>query len=73
MGRRTRQYNPGGGAQSLDQWVTAVTSLRGGGQMSTADAVALIHDTPQSARSRFAKQIWSLRRKHGTDKTGTPF
>jgi hypothetical protein len=71
-GRLTRQYNPGG-ARSLQQWAAAVTSLHGHGEMSLPDAVALVHATPAADRSRFAKQIWSLRRRHGTDKTGTPF
>lgn len=75
LGRRTRQYNPSGeGAKSLEQWVTAVLSMKGeSSAMSVSDAVNLIHDTPQERRSRFGKQIWSLRRQHGTDKTGTPF
>jgi hypothetical protein len=33
-------------------------------------AVQMIHATPPEARSRFAKEIWSLRRQHGTDKRG---
>jgi hypothetical protein len=42
--------------------------------MSVADAVAMIHATPSEDRSHFAKQIWSRRRKRGTDKPGAvPF
>ena len=53
----------------------AVMSMKGqGGDMSVADAVAMVHATPPDRRSKFAKEIWSRRRKHGTDKTGeVPF
>jgi len=36
--------------------------------MAVQDAVAMIHATPPEKRSRFAKEIWRLRRAHGTDK-----
>ena len=67
-GRLTNQYNPGktAGAQSMGQWVNAVTSIRGeGGDMSVSDAVNLIHDTPPAVRSKYAKQIWGKRRERG--------
>jgi hypothetical protein len=32
-------------------------------QMSVTDAVAMIHATPPEARSDFAKEIWSLRKR----------
>jgi hypothetical protein len=69
LGRRTRQYNPSGqGAQTLGQWLAAVMSMRGeSDQMPVADAVALIHATPQVYRSEFAREIWRLRKKRGTD------
>jgi hypothetical protein len=53
----------------------AVMSMKGqGGEMSVADAVAMIHNTPPARRSDFAEQIWSRRRKRGTDKPGAvPF
>jgi hypothetical protein len=42
--------------------------------MSVADAVSMIHATPPNRRSTFAKEIWSRRRKRGTDKPGAvPF
>lgn len=68
VGRRVIQYNPRGeGAQSLGQWMAAVMSMRGeSDQMSVSDAVAVIHATPSSDRSKFAKEIWRLRREHGT-------
>jgi hypothetical protein len=64
LARRTRQYNPAtAGAESLGQWLNAVLSLRGeGGTMSVADAVAMVHATPASDRSRFAREIWDRRR-----------
>lgn len=69
IGRRTRQYNPANdGAQTLGQWLTAVISMKGQGDMSVQDAVALIHATPPDRRSEFAKGIWALRRQHGTDR-----
>lgn len=72
LGRRTRQYNPNGGAKSLGQWVMAVMSMRGESDaMSVADAVDMIRATPPEDRSRFAGQIWSRRRKRGTDKRGS--
>ena len=74
IGRRTHQYNPADheGARTLAQWVTAVTSLRGGGPMELQGAIDLIRDTPPARRSSFASEIWRLRRQHGTDK-GVPF
>jgi hypothetical protein len=70
VGRRTRQYNPGrgSGAQTLGQWMNAVMSMKGEGDMSVPDAVSLVHDTPPARRSRFAKEIWRLRRQRGTDR-----
>lgn len=68
LGRRTRQYNPSG-AKSLGQWMTAVMSMRGESDaMSVADAVEMIRATPAEDRSRFASEIWSRRRKRGSDK-----
>ena len=65
IGRRTRQYNPADGAQSLAQWLTAVFSMKGESDaMSVADALAIIRATPPERRSRFAKEIWSHRRQH---------
>ncbi|MGH9676566.1 MAG: hypothetical protein ACRD36_05640 [Candidatus Acidiferrum sp.] len=68
LGRRTRQYNPDSpGARTLAQWVTAVLALHGeSNAMDTTDAVALVHATPPEQRSRFAREIWRIRREHGT-------
>jgi hypothetical protein len=68
IGRRTGQYNPRGeGAQTFAQWMAAVMSMRGeSDQMSVSDAVEMIHATPASDRSRFAREIWQLRREHGS-------
>jgi hypothetical protein len=71
LGRRTHQYNPAGsgGAKSLGQWVIAVMSAKGeSDQMSVRDAVAMIHETPASRRTRFAEEIWERRRRRGTDR-----
>jgi hypothetical protein len=38
--------------------------------MTVPAAVAMIHATLPQARSRFAREIWSRRRKCGTDKPG---
>jgi len=58
-----------GGAKTLGQWLTAVTSMKGeSDKMSVSDAVAMIHATPPETRSRFGKEIWRLRRAHGTDR-----
>jgi hypothetical protein len=70
MGRRTRQYNPRSthGAQTLAQWMAAVMSMKGeSDQMGVGDAVEMIHATPAIDRSRFAREIWRLRREHGMD------
>jgi hypothetical protein len=70
LGRRTRQYNPAGGAQSLAQWVTAVLSMKGESDaMNVSDAVEMIRATPSERRSKFAKEIWSNRR-HRYGSTG---
>ena len=70
IGRRTRQFNPASaGARSLGQWLTAVTAMKGESTaMTVPDAVAMIRTTPPVRRSDFARQIWALRRKHGTDR-----
>jgi hypothetical protein len=69
LGRRTRQFNPG--AQSLGQWLVAVTSIKGeSNQMTVPDAVAMIHNTPPARRCEFAREIWARRREHGTDRPG---
>ena len=72
LGRRTRQYNPDTqGARTLGQWLSAVMSMKGESDvMSVSAAVDLIHATPADRRSHFAKQIWRLRREHGTDRRG---
>jgi hypothetical protein len=46
--------------------------MKGGSDaMTAAAAVEMVHATPPDKRSEFAKQIWSLRRKHGKDKRGS--
>ncbi|MCI0621588.1 MAG: hypothetical protein L0387_07950 [Acidobacteria bacterium] len=45
-------------------------------QMPVDAAVEMIHATPAADRSRFAREIWQLRREHGTaggDKDEVPF
>jgi len=71
--RQGSLFNPAGGARSLAQWVTAVTSMRGSGPIKLADAVEIVRATSPAQRSEFAREIWRLRRAHGTDKTGVPF
>jgi hypothetical protein len=74
LGRRTAQYNPSPGAQSLGAWMAAVASMKGeSDQMSVADGVAMIRATPDWRRSAFAQEIWDRRRQRGTDKWGAPF
>lgn len=68
--RQARLFNP---ARSLGQWVVAVTSMKGSGPMKLADAVEMVRSTSPAKRSEFAREIWRLRRSHGTDKTGVPF
>ncbi len=69
IGRRTRQYNPSGqGAKTLAQWLAAVMSMKGeSDQMPVDSAAEMIHATSAADRSGFAREIWRLRRSHGTD------
>ena len=68
LGRLTRQYNPAAeGAETLGAWMNAIASMKGdGGTMSVSDAVAMIRATPPDARSKFAREIWAIRRRRGT-------
>jgi len=69
IGRLTHQYNPASeGALNLGAWMNAVMSVKGdpGGNMPVAEAVAMIQATPPEQRSRFAQEIWAIRRKRGT-------
>lgn len=69
IGRRTRQFNPGEGAKSLGQWLTAVMSMKGESDaMSVSAAVEMIRATPPRKRSEFAREIWARRRERGTDR-----
>lgn len=66
LGRRAVQYNPSAGAKSVGQWLAAVMSMKGeSDQMPVDVAVDMIHATPAATRSRFAQEIWSLRRRSG--------
>lgn len=69
LGRLTKQYNPASkGAETLGAWMNAVASIKGeGGTMAVPEAVALIRATPHADRSKFAKEIWGIRRRRGTD------
>ncbi|HBY64292.1 MAG TPA: hypothetical protein DEH78_31090, partial [Solibacterales bacterium] len=59
----------GAGARSLGQWLTAVMATKGlSDAMSVSDAVAMIRATSPDARSEFAHEIWSRRRRKSTDK-----
>jgi hypothetical protein len=65
IGRRTRQYNPETqGAQSYEQWATALDALKGGNLfMSVAAAVDIIHATSPEDRSYYQRQIWRIRKQ----------
>lgn len=66
LGRATRQYNPSGGAKSLGQWLTAVTSMKGeSNAMPVDEAVEIIRATPHAKRSEFAREIWAKRKSRG--------
>lgn len=69
IGRKTRQYNPRDeGAHTLAQWMAAVMSMKGESDQLPVDvAVEIIHATPPANRSRFAREIWRLRREQGTE------
>ena len=65
IGRRTRQYNPETqGAQSYEQYVTALDALKGGNLFMSVDAaVSIIHATSPEDRSYYARQIWRIRKQ----------
>lgn len=64
-GIRTRQRNGRKNpAKTLAQYITAVMVLKGQSDAMELDqAIALIHDTPAADRSKFAKEIWSRRKR----------
>jgi len=69
IGRRTRQFNPSQGAESLGQWLTAVLSMKGESDaMSVPAAVEMIRATLPDRRSEFAQEIWERRRDRGTNR-----
>lgn len=71
-GRKTRQYNPGPGALSLAQYLTAVMTLKGeSDQMTLSAARQLVRDTPAELRSSYASEIWR-RRKARFGRRGRP-
>ena len=65
LGRSTRQFNPSSaGAQSLGQWVIAVSVMRGDSrEMDLEDAIKIIHATPPERRSEYAREIWRIRKE----------
>ena len=65
IGRRTRQYNPETqGAQSYEQYATALDALKGGNLFMSVDAaVSIIHATSPEDRSYYARQIWRIRKQ----------
>ena len=49
--------------------MTAVLSMKGqSNAMDLTAAIGMIRATAPDRRSRFAKQIWQVRRKHATDR-----
>ena len=66
LGRKTRQFNPEArGAETYQQWVLAVTSMKGASDaMTVPAAVEMIRATPPEDRSRYAREIWRRRREH---------
>lgn len=74
-GVKTRQYNPGGGAKTMGQWVEAVMSLKrqGSGNMTVAQAVEIVRATPPEKRAQFASEIWKRRRARGSYAAAVPF
>jgi HNH endonuclease len=71
-GRKTVQMNPDKpGAKSLAQYLTAVMVLKGNSEVMTLrDAISIVHNTPHSKRSEFAREIWRKRKERGG---GVPF
>lgn len=62
-GVKTRQYNPGGGAQSLGAWLSAINIAKYGAAGDLAAAVQTIRDTPAADRARYQAQAWSARKR----------
>ena len=75
-GVRTRQYNPPAkAAANLAQWIEMAKALKGEPSTMTLDAAqAMLSATGAERRSRFAEEIWRIRRARGTDKwAAVPF
>ncbi len=65
QGIRVRQYNPKeAGAYTLPAYMKAIEQHAPGAHDAGGK---IIHETPPSRRKRFAREIWDLRRAHGTD------
>ena len=72
-GVRTRQFNPDPGARTLAEYMETIAALKGWeSRFTLTEAVAKMHATPASTRSRYARDIWERRRARGGD-TGVPF
>jgi len=68
-GVRTRQFNPEEkGAGTLAEYMEVIGALKGWpSRFSLGQAVAKMHATPASTRSRFARDIWERRRGRASD------
>ncbi|MGH9533812.1 MAG: HNH endonuclease [Terriglobales bacterium] len=85
LGRKTRQYNPfyvitnpaEKGAEGLAEWIEAARVATGQihpARMPLEQAIRTVQATPPARRTRFAREIWALRRERGTDRNAAiPF
>jgi hypothetical protein len=69
-GVRTRQYNPGSGIPTFQQYVWAVTHHSRGDH---DEGGAIIHATPRHKRIEYAKQIAGLKRSRRAEFSDVPF
>lgn len=67
LGRRTRQMNSAGGAETLGAWIHAITVAKGDQPGDLASAVELIRNTSHAKRRQLQSQAWAARkRKYGS-------
>jgi hypothetical protein len=63
VGKRTRQFNPGGSKRSrLDAYGAAIKVMRGEFEGDVGRAIGVIRSTPPSLRSEFTSRTWPVRR-----------
>lgn len=63
VGRRTKQYNPAGGAKTKSQYGWAVAVMRGDVEGDVDQAAQMVMETPASKRSDWDSDFWVVRKR----------